>query len=118
VPTYKDFSDYFDSELKSAIQKINDGMPGNLQIWLTEHEQYIIKEIIKIIQSQPQEYFGRKPSPSEQKLKTVCPTLLAYLKSMNIIQGGKNRRYTTKQKRKGYSRKSKKTNRSRYRKRK
>lgn len=116
VPTYNDFSGYFNSELESAIQKIHEGMPTNLQIRLTQNEQYVITQIIQIIQSQPQEYFGKKTPISEQKPKIVCPTLLAYLKRMNIIHGGKNRRYTTKQKR--YSRKSKKTTSSRYRKRK
>lgn len=118
VPTYNDFSQYFDSELESAIQKIHQGMPRNLQIWLTPNEQYVINQIIKVIPSQPQEYFGKKTPISEQKPKTVCPILLAYLKSMKIINGGKTRRLTNKQKRRKYSHKSKKTTRSRYHKRK
>jgi len=93
-------------------------MPTNLQIRLTQNEQYVITQIIQIIQSQSQEYFGKKTPISEQKPKIVCPTLLAYLKRMNIIHGGKNRRYTTKQKRRKYSHKSKKTTKSRYHKRK
>lgn len=118
LPTYNDFSQYFDSELESAIQKIHQGMPINSQIWLTPNEQYVITQIIKVIPSLPQEYFGKKTPISERKPKIVCPTLLAYLKRMNIIHGGKNRRYTTKQKRKTFSRKSKKTTKSRYHKRK
>lgn len=118
VPSYKEHSEYFKSELKSAINKINQGMPGNLQIWLTDIEKHIINEIIKVIQSQSQEYFDRKPIFSEQKPKTVCPVLLAYLKRMKIINGGKTRRRTNKQKRRKYSHKSKKTTRSRYHKRK
>jgi hypothetical protein len=120
VPTYNDFSQYFDSELESAIQKIHQGMPRNLQIWLTPNEQYVINQIIKVIPSQPQEYFGKKTPISEQKPKTVCPVLLAYLQRYaNIrIYGGKIKRRTTKQKRRKYSHKSKKTTRSRYHKRK
>ena len=89
-------------------------MSKNLKIiWLTSNEKYIINEIIKFIPSLPQEYFGKKTKTSELNPKKVCPNLLDYLqRCANIhIYGGKIKRRTTKQKRRKYSHKSKKTTR-------
>jgi hypothetical protein len=117
VPNYSYFSYYLDRDLDSAINKISVGMSNPQEIiWLTDNEKYIIKEIIKVIQSLPQEYFGKKTKTSEINRKKVCPNLLDYLqRSANIhVYGGKTRRRTNKQKRRKYYHKSKKTSKARY----
>ena len=67
----------------------------------------IINGIKNIILSEPQTDENGDVY-SDMRTKTICPNV------SRIISGGRNRRYTTKQKRRKYSHKSKKTNRSRY----
>ena len=111
-PDYERFKDLYDRTLTSAIQKIKEDMKRGIRSYqYTEDEIKIINGIKNIIISELQTDEDGRVYP-DRRIKTICPNL------SRIISGGKNRRYTTKQKRKTFSRKSKKTTKSRYHKRK
>ena len=111
-PDYEQFKDLYDRTLTSAIQKIKEDMKRGIRSYqYTEDEIKIINGIKNIIISELQTDEDGHVYP-DRRIKTICPNL------SRIISGGKNRRYTTKQKRKTFSRKSKKTTKSRYHKRK
>ena len=108
---YKQFNELYDSTLESAITKIRDDMTRNARSnQYTEDEIKIINGIKGIIFSERQIDEDGNIYP-DGRTKTICPNL------RRIIEGGKNRRRTTKRKRRIYSRKSKKTSRARYHKR-
>ena len=109
---YKQHKPLYDLTLETAIRKIKDDMTrGARSNPYTEDEINIINGIKNIILLERQTDENDREY-QDGRTKTICPNL------SRIISGGKNRRRTTKQKRKTYSRKSKKTTRARYYKRK
>jgi len=102
------FKQLYDDTLESAIGKIKNNMTRNRvspDVY-TENEIKLINEIKRIILLEVQvDENGNQYD--DGRTKTICPNL------SRIITGGKNRRYTNKQKRLKYSQKSRKYKNSR-----
>lgn len=112
VEHYITYKQLYDETLQSAITKIKDDMTRNRvsHRLYTDNEIKLINDIKRIILLEQQTDEDGIPY-SDGRTKTICPNL------SRIITGGKNRRRTNKQKRIKYSHKSRKFNKSSYKRR-